>query len=154
MQTGITQSRQLAGGLLFDAIEPARLTGELRDLTGAMAKQSAAACRFEVDGAPQAPDAATAAQLFRIAQEAMRNAVKHAKAASIAVSLRAEERALRLEVADDGSGLPPPEQREGGMGLAIMAHRAASIGGKLIVENLVPHGTRVSCHVPLVAAKA
>jgi signal transduction histidine kinase len=153
MQEGITQSRRLAGGLLLDALEPARLPEELRELAGAVAQQNAMTCRFNTADGVAAPDAATAAQLLRIAQEAVRNAVKHAKADSIAISLNSGERELRLEVADDGAGLPPPEQREGGMGLAIMAHRAAAIGGRLVVENLAPHGTRVSCDVPLAAVR-
>ena len=154
MQEGITQSRQLASGLLLDAIEPGRLAAELRELAGAVSQQGAVACRFDANGAPEAPDAATAAQLLRIAQEAVRNAVKHAKTTRIVMSLAAEGRMLRLEVVDNGTGLPPPDQREGGMGLEIMAHRAVSIGGTIALENLTDGGTRVSCRVPLEPARA
>jgi signal transduction histidine kinase len=153
MQDGITQSRQLASGLLLDAIAPERLAAELRDLAGAVSRQSAAGCRFEQSGEPRAPDAAAAAQLLRVAQEAARNAVKHAKATRITIALAGDARELRLDVIDDGGGLPPFEQRDGGMGLEIMAHRAASIGGSFSVESLTGGGTRVSCRLPLGAAK-
>jgi len=121
MQEGITQSRQLASGLLLDAIAPERLAAELRELAGAVSQQSPVTCRFELTGTPRAPDPATAAQLLRIAQEAARNAVKHAKATRITVALAGEGRMLRLEVATTARGCRRRSTR-GGMGLEIMAH--------------------------------
>jgi signal transduction histidine kinase len=78
--------------------------------------------------------------------------VKHAKATRSELSLRWVGGELQLEVVDDGIGVPPPEAREGGMGLEIMAHRAASIGGTLVVENLTTGGVRVSCRAPAAPA--
>jgi signal transduction histidine kinase len=149
MQEGITQSRQLASGLLLDAVVPELLPGELRDLAGSVSQQHGVACRCAIEGRVDVIDGATAAQVLRITQEAVRNAVKHAKATRIDVTLSATEEALRLEITDNGVGLPPPEAREAGMGLEIMAHRAAAIGGTLRVENLTAGGVRVSCRVPV-----
>jgi signal transduction histidine kinase len=154
MQDGITQSRQLASGLLLAAIAPERLAGELRELAGTVSQQSTVACRFETNGQPHAPDAASAAQLFRIAQEGVRNAVKHAQATRITIRFSGDEHEVRLEVADNGIGLPPFEQRENGMGFEIMAHRARSIGGVFAAENLAAGGTRVVCRLPLASATA
>ena len=54
---------------------------------------------------------------------------------------------LQLEILDDGVGLPPPHQRGPGMGLGIMSHRAASIGGNLSVKDRSGGGTRVRCEL-------
>ena len=149
MQDGITQSRQLASGLLLAAIAPERLAGELDELARGISREHAVTCRLEVSGQPRVPDPATAAQLFRIAQEAARNAVKHARAARITLLLAGDYHDVWLDVIDDGVGLPPAEAREGGLGLEIMAHRAASIGGTFAAEKLGGGGTRVTCRVPL-----
>jgi signal transduction histidine kinase len=148
VQEGITQTRLLARGLLLSAIEPTRLGPELHDLAASATSQGGATCRFHLDGQPHPPDAATAAQLFRIAQEAVRNALKHAEAAHIDITFAGDDRELRLEIVDDGNGLPPAEQRSSGMGLKIMAHRAAMVGGDLSLENRPEGGTRIRCRLP------
>jgi signal transduction histidine kinase len=151
MQEGITQSRQLASGLLLEAIAPERLAGQLQALADHASRQSGVACRLEVTGEPQPPDAASAAQLFRIAQEAVRNAVRHAQATRITIALAGDGRELTLAVTDNGAGLPPAQQRDSGMGLEIMAHRARSIGGALQITTLAGGGTRVTCRLPSAA---
>ena len=154
MQEGITQSRQLASGLLLAPIAPERLALELDELASTVSRQNGVTCRFEMSGEPRAPDPATAAQMFRIAQEAVRNALKHAQAARITIVFAAGDHEVRLEVLDNGVGLPPREQRESGMGLEIMAHRARSIGGLFSAERVNGGGTRIACRLPVVDAHA
>lgn len=144
-QQAITQSRQVASGLLHSGINPLTLTSELSEFATAVSRQGSVACRFEQDGSPRAPDAEVAEQLFRIAQEAVRNALKHARPGMIRVALAGDERQVRLSVVDDGIGIPPPDRREFGMGLEIMAHRAGSIGASFAVDALPTGGTRVMC---------
>ena len=151
-QQAITLSRQVASGLLLSGVTPLTLTSELNEFAAAMAREGSVACRFTQTGRPRAPDADAAAQFFRIAQEAVRNALKHAQATAIQVTLAGDERQVELSVADDGIGIAPPERREFGMGLEIMAHRAGAIGASLRVEALPAGGTRVTCQWPDPAA--
>src|SRR5690606_25687644 len=93
---------------------------------------------------------ASATHLFRIAQEAVTNSVKHAQAKRIAIALCQRGDVLALSVEDDGCGVCPgsTEAPESGLGLRIMRYRAASIGGQLRVERTDQAGTRITCLVP------
>jgi signal transduction histidine kinase len=90
-------------------------------------------------------DAATSGHLYRIAQEAISNAVKHGKAKNIVISLETRDDGISLQVKDDGVGLPdlPPKNR--GMGLRIMAHRASMIGAEFGARRDDAGGTVVWC---------
>jgi signal transduction histidine kinase len=84
--------------------------------------------------------------LYRIAQEAVQNAVKHAGARNISITLRRENRQLQLTVKDDGKGLPVRPKKTG-MGLENMRTRAALVGGFLEIRRRKQGGTAVSCRV-------
>ena len=79
--------------------------------------------------------------IFRIAQEALTNAVKHAAAGRIEVTLPASETSVRLSVRDDGIGIPPDSASNIGLGLACMRHRASAIGASLYFTTSVGGGT-------------
>lgn len=153
-QQAITQSRQVAAGLLLAGVTPLTLPSEINEFVSGVARQTGLPCHFEARGDPRLPDADAAAHVLRIAQEAVRNAVKHARARSIRVVLERQDRQVRLSVIDDGIGLPPPDRREFGMGLEIMAHRAGASGGTFAVEARPEGGTRVTCAWPLSAPAA
>ena len=86
--------------------------------------------------------------LYRIAQEALNNALKHAHAGRVKVSLRQTERTVTLEVSDDGMGFDVPSGRQkGGFGLRGMEERAARMGGRLAVHSTTHEGTRVRVEV-------
>jgi signal transduction histidine kinase len=106
-------------------------------------------CRFECD-LPVLLDApATAAHIFRIAQEAVCNAIKHGKAKEIDISLEHTEQGLQLCVSDNGRGLPNGAScQNGGMGLRTMAIRAKLIGGQFVVRPNALGGVEVFCSVP------
>jgi signal transduction histidine kinase len=87
--------------------------------------------------------------LFRIAQEAIQNAVKHAEPSRIEVSLRRKDETVQLAIQDNGKGLSPSEKPAKGLGLRIMAYRAGIIGGELKIENPSTGGTRILCLIPL-----
>jgi signal transduction histidine kinase len=88
--------------------------------------------------------------LYRIAQEALNNALKHAQAKCITVHLRQEAQAVTLEVGDDGIGFDPTTAREqGGLGLPGMEERAARLGGRLTVSSRPREGTSVKVEVDL-----
>jgi signal transduction histidine kinase len=85
--------------------------------------------------------------LYRIAQEAVNNAVKHARPSQIIISLRRNRSALSLEITDDGDGVSKKSASKG-MGLQIMQHRANVIGGRLTLESRAGGGTTVKCTLP------
>jgi signal transduction histidine kinase len=88
------------------------------------------------------------AELYRIALEALNNALKHARASQVTVSLRCEDDRVALEIRDDGIGFDPAIGREsGGVGLRSMAERAARMGGTLDIDSTPGGGTAVTVRV-------
>ncbi|MGH8164951.1 MAG: sensor histidine kinase, partial [Rhodanobacteraceae bacterium] len=123
------------------------LTNALRDLAYRTSQGGKVTCRFDCPKPVRILDDAIALNLFRIAQEAVTNALKHAKPKSIVISLKRRGRALILTVADDGKGLPA-KRPSGGMGISIMQHRANVLGAALTVESRRTEGTIVTCTLP------
>lgn len=153
-QDGIAQTRQLARGLLLEAIEPDELVAELEELCGDLQKEYGIRCRFTRTGDPRGLDGERASHLYYIAHEAARNALRHARASQVEIELRARPDILELGVTDDGSGPPAPEANLQGMGLRIMAHRSELIGGRFAIMPGPGTGTRVSCAIAFPAAGA
>jgi PAS domain S-box-containing protein len=87
--------------------------------------------------------------LYRIAQEAITNAVKHGQAKSVRLHLSAVHGKVRLVVADDGQGLPADVSAAPGLGLRIMRYRARIAHGDVRIERGEPSGTRVLCECPI-----
>jgi signal transduction histidine kinase len=149
IQEGIGQTRQIARGLLLAAIEDGELVPELEELATKINEEQHVTCRFTKQGACSELETATASHLFYIAQEAAHNAVRHARPTRLDIRLVEEDAALVLTVTDNGSGLPPLDSHQPGMGLRIMVHRAELIGGELSISPAPGGGTRVRCRVPL-----
>jgi len=103
--------------------------------------------RFECDSPVLIHNPATAGHLYRIAQEAVGNAIKHGKARNILIRLDASEDSTELSITDDGCGLPDPLPENRGLGLRIMAHRSAMIGGVFNVRRGENGGTRITCAI-------
>jgi signal transduction histidine kinase len=87
--------------------------------------------------------------LFQIAQEAVRNAVRHACPTCLRIGLIVDNGQLVLSVGDDGSGIKASADGSSGLGLRIMKHRASVIGATLSVGGSEPRGTLVICRLPL-----
>jgi signal transduction histidine kinase len=87
--------------------------------------------------------------VFRVAQEALRNAVKHSGATTIDVSLVATSSTITLRISDNGAGLDPLASPTAGLGLQTMRERVDLIGGVLSVKGVRPHGTAVRADIPL-----
>ena len=90
----------------------------------------------------------TAPHLFRIAQEGVRNAVRHGKARRIQIVLSHEGGDIALRVRDDGVGVPRAQPSNQGLGLRIMAHRAMIIGASIAIESPPDGGTLIVCRLP------
>lgn len=149
VQDGISKTRQIARGLLLAAIEPDELVSELEELASTVSDEHNVFCRFSLRGRPPSLDRGQASHLFYIAQEAVRNALRHAKPANIEIDLSHNKTGLTLTITDDGVGLPdrtaePPS----GMGLRIMAHRAELIGADFDLSPASIRGTCVRCQLP------
>jgi signal transduction histidine kinase len=149
LQDGISKTRQIARGLLLAEIEPDTLVSELEELASAVSADKAVRCVLECRQAPQGLDVTKASHLFYIAQEAVSNALRHAQPSQIVIRFGREDACLRLDISDDGQGIPENASGRGGMGLRIMAHRAELIGGRLEISQGNPRGTVVDCRVPL-----
>jgi signal transduction histidine kinase len=149
IEQGIEQTRRLAKGLLLAEIERDGLVTALQGLAANLRGQSRVACEFTCSAAVSLEESGTATHLFRIAEEATRNAVRHGRATRVAIDLRIEPEGIALSVEDNGSGLPLAPSRGHGLGLRIMAHRAAIIGATLSVDSPRAGGTRVTCRLPL-----
>lgn len=144
-QDGIAQTRQLARGLLLAAIEPDRLLEELEELCANLQKESGVVCRFAHSGYSGGLDGERSSHVFYIAQEAARNALRHARASRIQINLTRLPGTLELSIRDDGAGLPAIDAGSKGMGLRIMAHRSELIGGRFSLAPACGSGVLVTC---------
>ncbi len=151
VKTAISQTRHMAKGLLLADINSEGLPSALFEFCAATAEQFRVNCTFvnEEPIVSLPPGNGVASHYFRIAQEAVRNAIRHGEAKHIKVSLHARQRCLTLQVEDNGCGLPPLSKRGEGLGLRIMAHRAGMIGAAFTIERASTGGTLVQCTLPL-----
>jgi PAS domain S-box-containing protein len=136
--------RAVLRGLLPVPVDGAGLMAALSDLAGRTDEEGKVACEFDCPEPVAVGDNLIATQLYLIAQEAVHNAVRHAKAHEVRITLKANA-ALVLSVQDDGTGMPPASAASHGLGLRIMRNRAAVIGAKLTFEPADPHGTLMTC---------
>jgi len=148
VEDGITLARDIAKGLYPIEL---RSDGLMEALEGFAANTShlfGIDCRFECDLPVFVDNPSTAAHLYRIAQEAVSNAVRHGRATEIKLLLEESESGIRLRIADNGAGLPDPFPTHGGMGLRTMADRAKSIGGQFSIKTGLLGGAEVVCVAP------
>jgi len=145
---GADQARALAHGLNPVSIDRQGLPVALCRLAESTDTHSELRCTCDVaDDVPRLPPEA-ATQLYRIAQEAVNNALRHAEATHVEIALGMDQDAVVLTVDDDGhgfAGTPRPQER--GLGLHTMAYRARTIGGALDLREKPEGGVVVSCRV-------
>ena len=144
----ITEARAVARGLFPVQLESDGLASALEHLAAMVSSRSKVECRVECAAPVPLRDNAVATHLYRIAQEAVTNAVKHSRASQILIFLRTREGRIELCVTDNGVGIPASPAPTGGMGLYTMDYRARTIGGTLSVERGPNGGTVVSCLAP------
>jgi signal transduction histidine kinase len=147
IEEGIDLSRNLARGLISPEMDPEGLMVALQDLAENMTARFKVACTFNAEGIVRVRDSNIATQLYRIAQEAVMNAIKHAEAQQVHISLLENETNVTLAVSDDGVGLPQRLPQRGGLGLRLMSHGAALIGADFQVSRNGNGGTTVTCRV-------
>jgi signal transduction histidine kinase len=149
LQSAVVDARALARGLAPVPVTPEGLEDAFillaRDVTDKMGIE----CLFEGENLAELTDRAEAMQIYRIAQEAVNNAVKHAQASRIRIRLNCKGGRSKLEVEDDGCGFEVDQELKEGLGIRIMRYRAGVIGGTLQIESARGKGTIVRC-VPTV----
>ncbi len=147
LDEGVAQARELALGLYPATLSNLGLPGALEELSRHVETVSSIVCSPEVPRTLELPND-TALQLYRIAQEAAANAVKHARAQHLVIRLRQEDDCLTLEVEDDGHGFTSQDSQRAGLGLDTMLYRARILDGDLRVVTSGSAGTTVWCRIP------
>jgi signal transduction histidine kinase len=152
-QSAVVDVRRLVYALRPPALDDLGLLGAIGE-TAAQYRANGLHVSVDTPGRLPPLPAAVEVAAYRIAQEAMTNVARHAEASECVVRLALDEtvETLRLEVRDDGRGLPPERGR--GVGVASMRERAAELGGHCVVETLPAGGTRVHASLPCSSARA
>jgi len=144
----VGQLQTIVKGLVPLEVDGGDLVPALRGLAENVEERTGVTCRFKSRGRVRVNDDNTAIQLYRIAQEAVNNAVKHGQSRQITLALTSDHNQIRLEVCDDGIGVGPDVEKALGSGLRIMRYRAGVIGGRFDVRQRTGGGTLVACILP------
>jgi signal transduction histidine kinase len=145
IQDATRQARMLARGLAPVELETNGLMAALAELAEDCSKLYRIDCRFHCDEPVLVANQGTATHIYRIAQEAISNAVRHATAKKITVSLERDGQDAVLAVTNNGNPLPSQPGRSGGMGLRTMRYRADLIGAALRLDSTAKGKTRLTC---------
>ncbi|MGZ4975226.1 MAG: PAS domain-containing sensor histidine kinase, partial [Limisphaerales bacterium] len=140
----ISQTRALSRGLSPVLLESEGLMSALKELAANTRDIFRVSCQFFCLKPVLIDDLTSATHLYRIAQEAVSNAIKHGKAREIQIVLSSEGETLTLAIQDNGVGLQTVAPKKKGMGLQVMKYRAGIIGGSVDVRKS-DMGTRVIC---------
>lgn len=155
VEEGINLARNYARGLYPVEMEAEGLMAAFQELAANISRGAGVRCYFECSSPVLIHDDAAATHLYRIAQEAVLNAIRHGKPRNVGISLSEQGGTVKLVVEDDGTGFPedPADGPKAGLGIRIMAHRAEMIGGKFTVEPAPTGGTIVTCTLPAVSRR-
>jgi signal transduction histidine kinase/DNA-binding response OmpR family regulator len=152
VQQAMSHASDLAHDLATLDHKGSDLPAALNDLAEHARELFAITCRFKVDGEIPPLEPHTVGELYKIAQEAVTNAIKHGKAKKLGISLTNGSDRLILTIQNDGLPFPDLNSQSTGMGLRIMNYRASLIGASLEVKGIAK-GTRVTCSMPLEGKK-
>jgi two-component system, chemotaxis family, CheB/CheR fusion protein len=141
--------RSSARELIAAEVQSLGLSVAIKTMVERLQEQVEARCRFSCKGKVAGLDSQKLAQVYRIAQEAINNAVKHSGARNIDVMLTCRSGQLTLVIRDDGCGFDIDGESSTGMGLGIMRYRAEIIGGRLRIDHADGGGTVVVLECPL-----
>jgi PAS domain S-box-containing protein len=149
LQAALNEARSLARGLSPVEIDPQGLAHALSHLADQVRAVSGIDCRYEGASDVQLAENVQVLHLYRLAQEAVHNAIKHGAPATVRVVLQQDADELVLTVRDDGKGIAAAPEQATGLGLHIMQYRAGIMGGRCTVGPAEGGGTLVCCKVPL-----
>ncbi|HLX83831.1 MAG TPA: PAS domain S-box protein [Terriglobales bacterium] len=149
----INKTRELARGLLPVTSDAHGLMAALKRWAVEVEDLFHISCSLNIDEPVLIHDANLSTHLYRIAQEAVNNAIKHGQAKNVVISLSIQNGHGTLRIENDGMALPQDLSRGSGMGLQIMNYRARMIGGSLKVESNGAPGVSVICLFPVASAR-
>lgn len=145
--SSVAKLRDLSTLLRPPQLDALGLEAALRWQAGVLFRASSVELLARIDSLPRRPANDIEQACFRIAQESLTNALRHARASQVELVLRDQHgEGLCLQIHDDGEGFDPDGPR--GLGLIVMRERAQSVGGQLRIESAQGEGTRVSVHLP------
>lgn len=144
----ISLTRDLARGICPVQMDSAGLAAALDDLASTASRLTGLSITFSDSGNTLVADPEVGMHVFRIAQEALNNAVKHSAAKHISIGLSAYKNSTRLVIADDGKGISELANGTGGIGLHSMKFRARSLDGNLTIDTKPNEGTVITCEIP------
>ena len=145
LNQSVVQVRDLAHGLCPAALPSAGIAHALQALADNVRALFGVACEFDCQQACPALGPETERHLYRIAQEAVHNALTHARGSRIDIALGRAGGAGFVSIRDGGAGMPEQPSVPRSLGLQGMAYRAQLIGGSLAVQQNAPTGTVVTC---------
>jgi len=148
----MSQARALAHGLSPVNVGADGLTRALTGLAYSVESMGGVPCRLECPETVYVKDPEVASQVYRIAQEALNNAMRHSRATELRVSLVQKDRSVVLSVVDNGDGFRLDDIREGGMGVRSMRYRARMIRGTIDFRSAPGRGTVVTCQFPVASS--
>ncbi len=147
-EAALTEMRALIFELRPDSLETEGLVAALVRQTAALQARRGVVVKTnlcdEIQTSVEVKEA-----LYRIAQEAMQNAIKHANPKEICLELSCSDQFIEMQVMDDGKGFDPTQSFPGHLGLHSMNERAQRLGGSVEIESAPGKGTRVKVKLPL-----
>lgn len=149
LHDALTQVRAMSRGLMPIQIYSDGFIISLQEIAENIEHQSSIPIHLQIDENIQIAEDETATHLYRIVQESLNNAVKHADASSITVSLKQERDHGLLEITDDGIGISPDLENSNGLGLNIMRHRCGMFDGEISINPAGHRGTQIRCRFPI-----
>jgi PAS domain S-box-containing protein len=145
VRSTLEETRLLAHGVSPVAHTEEGLMQALELLARETARLFDIRCRFDCPRPVAVHNHSAATHLYRITQEAVQNAIRHGRASEVDIQLETADGLARLTIADNGSGIDRKPEDQGGMGIRIMHHRAAMIGGTVTIHPRRGGGTEVIC---------
>jgi len=146
LQEAISQVRALSRGLMPVDIDTEGFINALENLLSEIRSQSNIDIALHINQRVRIADNSSALHLFRITQEAVNNAIKHADASQIDVTVGMEGNRGYLSVRDNGDGLRHSPDRSQGLGLRIMKHRCSLIDAEMEIDSSAAEGTEIKCY--------
>jgi two-component system, LuxR family, sensor kinase FixL len=141
----LSQTRNLARGIFPVELEESGLVQALKELAATVEKLFTITCVVEIEDKLVIRHRGAENHLFRLAQEAINNSVKHGKAKKVVVGLKRADEKIVLSIADDGVGFGTEEPKSSGLGLRIMNYRAQKIGALLEIQSNPSGGALLTC---------
>ncbi len=147
-QEATAHIRAIYHGLAPVGLEEEGARGALRALSSSVSTGMGIICSFESEGDCEIEDQMARLHTYRIAQEAVNNALKHAKARHIAITFTSTDDAFTLQVQDDGEGFDPGRSGGKSLGLSSMRYRSQALSGRLAIDSASGQGTVITCVFP------